>query len=94
MKMKPEGEPVAKTSYQPVPGGKDVPKDEHFQLAECKNYIIKDKDIVLSENIGSGAYGTVWRAIWKGKTVAVKKPKESSTVKELEDFAKEANIMM
>jgi serine/threonine protein kinase len=38
-----------------------------------KNWEIKESDVTLGESIGSGGFGVVFKGIWQGNTVAIKK---------------------
>jgi ankyrin repeat protein/predicted Ser/Thr protein kinase len=54
---------------------------------------IKFEDLELCRELGSGASGKVFEAIYKGKQVAVKVLKELKDGAEIEDFKKELEIM-
>jgi hypothetical protein len=60
------------------------------------NYLeqIDADEIQLAERIGKGTYGEVFKGVWRGTVVAVKKlPSHNITPNVLGDFLKEARIM-
>mmetsp|Transcript_27257 Transcript_27257/g.38413 ORF Transcript_27257/g.38413 Transcript_27257/m.38413 type:complete len:685 (+) Transcript_27257:201-2255(+) len=69
-----------------------------FNSLEIKDDI-DYKEIEIAERIGRGNFGEVYKGVWRGTVVAVKKTKIPSHVSEteelqfLEDFAREAQIM-
>ena len=60
-----------------------------------KDFQIKGDEIKLGPRIGKGSYGEVYRAEWRGITVAVKKLPISLLQDQsfLKDFNQEASIM-
>eukprot|EP01119_Soliformovum_irregulare_P025559 TRINITY_DN9502_c0_g1_i4.p1 TRINITY_DN9502_c0_g1~~TRINITY_DN9502_c0_g1_i4.p1 ORF type:complete len:795 (+),score=227.52 TRINITY_DN9502_c0_g1_i4:335-2386(+) len=56
---------------------------------------IPSSELNFQEKIGEGGYGIVYRATWKGKTVAVKQMRETHTLSgaKLAEFIEEARLM-
>ncbi|CAI5437671.1 unnamed protein product [Caenorhabditis angaria] len=60
-------------------------------------YILHD-DIILINKLGSGAFGEVWKGVWRKRDktsvdVAVKRMKGNSTKSVIKEFVKEAKLM-
>ncbi|XP_026481712.1 tyrosine-protein kinase Src64B-like [Ctenocephalides felis] len=67
--------------------------DLSYETSQEKNWEIPLQDLDIGQQISSGNFGVVYRAVWKNKTtVAVKKLKQDD-VESLEEFKKEAEIM-
>eukprot|EP01100_Stratorugosa_tubuloviscum_P008027 TRINITY_DN332_c0_g6_i1.p1 TRINITY_DN332_c0_g6~~TRINITY_DN332_c0_g6_i1.p1 ORF type:complete len:475 (+),score=134.30 TRINITY_DN332_c0_g6_i1:92-1516(+) len=61
--------------------------------AQTKNWFVKMTDIQLQDKIGTGASATVWKANWKGATVACKMIHFLVDSYLLKDFYREANLL-
>ena len=56
--------------------------------------LIAPNEIRTEQKIGGGSFGTVYRGVCRGKTVAIKKLHQQSMDKDvLEEFKKEVEIM-
>lgn len=53
---------------------------------------IHPDELTLSEELGSGQFGLVWKGSWNGRQVAVKTVREGFMSEE--EFKEEAQVMM
>ncbi|CAD5111924.1 DgyrCDS1185 [Dimorphilus gyrociliatus] len=70
---------------------KDAPVTHDLDRATKDNWEVERKDVILGERLGSGMFGEVRKATYRGKIVAVKTLKEGTMPKE--KFMEEANAM-
>ena len=63
-----------------------------FKIKRGRNNEISIKDLILEEKIGSGSFGSVFKAQWKGRTVAVKEVKIDQS--SYDDFKAELDLSM
>jgi len=61
--------------------------------SSIEEWEIPMKEITLEKKLGEGIFGTVYRAKWRGSTVACKKLKNPDVHDELSDFKKEISII-
>jgi len=68
---------------------------------EFNTHIIQFEELTLAKEIGIGSFGQVWKAIWRGQNVAVKRLREDmistrsdSGNDEFQSFLNEALLMM
>ena len=58
-------------------------------------FTVAADEITWEEQIGEGAFGTVWRAIWRGDYVAAKRLKvQIEDVQLIQEFQNEVNFLM
>eukprot|EP01119_Soliformovum_irregulare_P012216 TRINITY_DN315_c0_g1_i6.p1 TRINITY_DN315_c0_g1~~TRINITY_DN315_c0_g1_i6.p1 ORF type:complete len:437 (-),score=120.67 TRINITY_DN315_c0_g1_i6:295-1605(-) len=79
---------IHKSSHHPQP------RDLELSPVDSKKYSIEYSDLKIQENIGEGAFGTVYKAIWRSSPVAVKKLKVEAMKQDvLKQFVAEVALM-
>jgi serine/threonine protein kinase len=68
-----------------IPEKKNIPKERSWE--------IDPSELTIEKEIGSGAYGIVYKGKWRGGDVAIKKMKENSNEIEIESFKSESILM-
>eukprot|EP01111_Echinosteliopsis_oligospora_P013540 TRINITY_DN4878_c0_g1_i1.p1 TRINITY_DN4878_c0_g1~~TRINITY_DN4878_c0_g1_i1.p1 ORF type:complete len:522 (+),score=97.63 TRINITY_DN4878_c0_g1_i1:241-1806(+) len=69
---------------------------EYLDPSQLHDIKIESRELVLENEIGHGSFGQVYRGVWRGTEVAIKKLPKDSMMKDnqsLSDFMKEAFIM-
>jgi len=83
------------TATQPTTVQKDTLRSKGLTGVVSRSYEIQYSDLKMEKEIGSGAYGVVYKAKWRSTPVAVKQLKSTQfSDKELEDFRSECDLMM
>ncbi|PRP79805.1 copine-8-like [Planoprotostelium fungivorum] len=57
-----------------------------------KNKVVYYKELEDMKKVGGGQYGEVYRALWRGKEVAVKQLRQKMSVTQMREFLQEATI--
>jgi hypothetical protein len=59
---------------------------------EDTDFVLNGEDILFDRKLGEGYFGVVFKGVWQGLDVAVKKLKEGVHLGEIENFRKEVRL--
>ncbi|XP_051716639.1 tyrosine-protein kinase ITK/TSK [Ctenopharyngodon idella] len=71
---------------------KNVPNSSRIKELSSDKWEIHPDELILSEELGSGQFGLVWKGSWHDRQVAVKSVREGFMSEE--EFKEEAQVMM